>query len=56
MTITNVVTTVDAGVNTTEVNLLLSFNAQSSLNGSTVRCRTGSNIDVDFELLIPGMS
>ncbi len=56
MTINNVVTTVDAGVTTTEVNSSLSFNAQPSLNGLTVRCRTGSNRVVDLELLIPGMS
>ena len=56
VTINNVVTTVDAGVTTTEVNSSLSFNAQPSLNGLTVRCRTGSNRVVDLELLIPGMS
>ncbi len=54
MTITNVFITTDVGITTTEVESILSFNAQSSFSGSSVRCRTGGNSGVNVELLIPG--
>ncbi len=55
MTIINVVTSMDSGVIVTDVDSVLSFTAQPSLSGLTVRCRTGNNVNVDLELLIPGM-
>ncbi len=54
VTITNVVFTTNVGVTTTVVESTLSFNAQSSFNGSIVRCRSGSNPNLNVELLIPG--
>ncbi len=57
MTITNVVTMVDGGFNTTQVDSSLFFNTQPSLNGLAVRCRTaGASDDVNVVLLVPGVS
>ena len=54
VTITNVLVRMDSGVETTEVISLLSIDAQPSLSGLTIVCRSANNRDVDIELLVPG--
>ena len=56
VTVTNVETAVQVGVTVTIISSSLMFNADSTLDGRTIRCGTvaTSTPDVDLELIVPG--
>ena len=56
VTVTNVESVVWLGITVTIISSTLMFNADSTLNGRTVRCGTvaTSTPDVDLELIVPG--
>ena len=56
VTVTNVETAVQVGVTVTIISSSLTFNADSTLDGRTIRCGTvaTSTPDVDLELIVPG--